>query len=97
MDAPPAVGVGALRAIGGCLLLHVDPSQNGLQWMQDALSQPPQGGGASGSWFHRVATISAPMTKTIAAWPISSLVRSEERRVGKECVSTCRSRWWQSH
>src|SRR3546814_18101586 len=23
--------------------------------------------------------------------------RSEERRVGKECVSPCRSRWWQSH
>src|SRR3546814_16996106 len=23
--------------------------------------------------------------------------RSEERRVGKECVSTCRSRWWPSH
>src|SRR3546814_11613011 len=23
--------------------------------------------------------------------------RSEERRVGKECVSTCRSRWWQDH
>src|SRR3546814_6944650 len=23
--------------------------------------------------------------------------RSEERRVGKECVSTCRSRWSQSH
>src|SRR3546814_17901376 len=22
------------------------------------------------------------------------LVRSEERRGGKECVSTCRSRWW---
>src|SRR3546814_19780394 len=22
-------------------------------------------------------------------------VRSEERRVGKECVSKCRSRWWQ--
>src|SRR3546814_19104987 len=22
-----------------------------------------------------------------------SLIRSEERRVGKECVSTCRSRW----
>src|SRR3546814_12567738 len=21
-------------------------------------------------------------------------VRSEERRVGEECVSTCRSRWW---
>src|SRR3546814_15038966 len=22
---------------------------------------------------------------------------SEERRVGKECVSTCRSRWWPEH
>src|SRR3546814_3837365 len=25
------------------------------------------------------------------------LERSEERRVGKECVSTCRSRWWPYH
>src|SRR3546814_19683634 len=24
-------------------------------------------------------------------------VRSEERRVGKECVSTCRSGWWPYH
>src|SRR3546814_11530044 len=23
--------------------------------------------------------------------------RSEERRVGKECVSPCKSRWWPSH
>src|SRR3546814_14368140 len=23
--------------------------------------------------------------------------RSEERRVGKECVRTCRSGWWQDH
>src|SRR3546814_19989516 len=27
----------------------------------------------------------------------SSLFRSEERRVGKECVSTCRSRWSPYH
>src|SRR3546814_9182360 len=26
-----------------------------------------------------------------------ALLRSEERRVGKECVSTCRSRWSPSH
>src|SRR3546814_5526644 len=25
------------------------------------------------------------------------IIRSEERRVGKECVSTCRSRWSPSH
>src|SRR3546814_13885934 len=24
-------------------------------------------------------------------------VRSDERRVGKECVSTCRTRWWPEH
>src|SRR3546814_20429431 len=28
---------------------------------------------------------------------IAGKVRSEERRVGKECVSTCRSRWSQYH
>src|SRR3546814_12302869 len=27
----------------------------------------------------------------------SLLLRSEERRVGKECVSTCRSRWSPDH
>src|SRR3546814_15783184 len=29
--------------------------------------------------------------------PIPFLKRSEERRVGKECVSTCRSRWSPYH
>src|SRR3546814_5584177 len=34
----------------------------------------------------------------IAGYSISSPTsRSEERRVGKECVSTCRSRWSPSH
>src|SRR3546814_12312164 len=28
---------------------------------------------------------------------IEDFIRTEERRVGKECVSTCRSRWWPSH
>src|SRR3546814_19741458 len=28
---------------------------------------------------------------------VDELVRSEERRVGKECVSTCRYRWWPDH
>src|SRR3546814_9683908 len=29
--------------------------------------------------------------------PIAAPTRSEERRVGKECVSTCRSRWSPYH
>src|SRR3546814_4452897 len=34
-----------------------------------------------------------------SSWTASQLViwRSEERRVGKECVSTCRSRWSPYH
>src|SRR3546814_6125400 len=28
---------------------------------------------------------------------VAALIRSEERRVGKECVSTCRSRWSPYH
>src|SRR3546814_14225490 len=28
---------------------------------------------------------------------VETVARSEERRVGKECVSTCRSRWSQYH
>src|SRR3546814_13198435 len=36
----------------------------------------------------------APPMVTPAGWIESGyLIRSEERRVGKECVSTCRSRW----
>src|SRR3546814_13689655 len=31
------------------------------------------------------------------AYTLSILKRSEERRVGKECVSTCRSRWSPYH
>src|SRR3546814_4057148 len=28
---------------------------------------------------------------------VGAVIRSEERRVGKECVSTCRSRWSPCH
>ena len=33
----------------------------------------------------------------IACWPRSTGPRSEERRVGKECTMTCRSRWSPYH
>src|SRR3546814_15803100 len=35
------------------------------------------------------ATLIVPFT----TWMLKGYFRSEERRVGKECVSTCRSRW----
>ena len=31
------------------------------------------------------------------SWPRDSCLRSEERRVGKECTSWCRSRWSPYH
>src|SRR3546814_18217938 len=37
-----------------------------------------------------------PFRERLHAAPIC-MVRSEERRVGKECVSTCRSRWSTDH
>src|SRR3546814_13248516 len=41
----------------------------------------------------------AYVNKIMAQYPYSAVVpvRSEERRVGKECVSTCRSRWSPYH
>src|SRR3546814_5598175 len=51
-----------------------------------------------------VTTSSPPALRTArqprsraAPWPRAAAHRSEERRVGKECVSTCRSRWSQYH
>src|SRR3546814_20308535 len=40
-----------------------------------------------------VAGVSAALVLTGAAAFAQTSRRSEERRVGKECVSTCRSRW----
>src|SRR3546814_14695517 len=42
----------------------------------------------------------APMSgivKNVRITTMGAVLRSEERRVGKECVSTCRSRWSPSH
>src|SRR3546814_20352903 len=39
-----------------------------------------------------------PVAGLCLGWPArEGFIRSEERRVGKECVSTCRSRWSRSH
>src|SRR3546814_17818710 len=40
---------------------------------------------------------STPIGTTSLVGAISTGMRSEERRVGKECVSTCRSRWSPYH
>src|SRR3546814_5868212 len=55
--------------------------------------------------FPRAGAISAPygrsapsrFARQATAAPGGDTPRSEERRVGKECVSTCRSRWSPYH
>src|SRR3546814_9801223 len=47
-------------------------------------------------------TAVVPLVETAAArvpdaWIEDKESRTEERRVGKGCVSTCRSRWWPHH
>src|SRR3546814_21033468 len=42
------------------------------------------------------ATALVPILRPMVA-PNNTIARSEERRVGKECVSTCRSRWSPSY
>src|SRR3546814_712223 len=41
--------------------------------------------------------VSHPISKPVIAAVNGFAFRSEERRVGKECVSTCRSRWSPYH
>src|SRR3546814_1784484 len=43
------------------------------------------------------ANIEEPLTTDEIAQHVCVSRRSEERRVGKECVSTCRSRWSPYH
>src|SRR3546814_14926762 len=44
-----------------------------------------------------VAAVAQPRLAVVTADARLHGDRSEERRVGKECVSTCRSRWWTYH
>src|SRR3546814_11057744 len=45
--------------------------------------------------FHGLARFASPAAVAVDGRTLQA--RSEERRVGKECVSTCRSRWWPYH
>src|SRR3546814_20442438 len=46
-------------------------------------------------------SVALETVSSIGLWPVfvdsEQIMRSEERRVGKECVSTCRSRWSPYH
>src|SRR3546814_13668907 len=68
----------------------------GLAALMDAarLTKPP---GASDMGFALGPRIKAGGRVGKSDLGVRLLTRSEERRVGKECVSTCRSRWSPYH
>src|SRR3546814_12474417 len=50
-----------------------------------------------GRWEVAQVNLSVGILIWVMIIPMLLKVRSEERRVGKECVSTCRSRWSTCH
>src|SRR3546814_13516514 len=59
-----------------------------------AVMVPP---GTSADHFRKVTLEHFDMSLGSGLSQVADKVRSEERRVGKECVSTCRSRWSPYH
>src|SRR3546814_9758423 len=57
----------------------------------------PDGDGREVCKEMRRAQVVAPIIMLTAVDGEADTIRSEERRVGKECVSTCRSRWSPYH
>src|SRR3546814_14842391 len=43
------------------------------------------------------STVLSSRLRSVKTHADEAIARSDERRVGKECVSTCRSRWSPSH
>src|SRR3546814_5723079 len=94
---------------GGCLVLFVCFKQKTeydvriSDWSSDVCSSDLEPLAKSSSSFSlMLSTISrdAPLSSDLGESPRLALsaapaafCRSEERRVGKECVSTCRARW----
>src|SRR3546814_11168140 len=68
-------------AVLSCIVVSKRSYQEGLIGV--ILQQPDWG-------FPRLTT---ELKVGMALWPSTISFRSEARRVGKECVSTCRSRW----
>src|SRR3546814_14615749 len=58
--------------------------------------QTPQQPVASGNYPYQLFVPKGYLTDKAKQYPVL-IFRSEERRVGKECVSTCRSRWSPYH
>src|SRR3546814_19073180 len=83
---------------------RTDPTRMKMTDQPHTPNPASDGSNAAEHWFLRLqrGACSADERRAFHAWQQASPVnatayRSEERRVGKECVSTCRSRWSPYH
>src|SRR3546814_7136372 len=84
---PIQVGIVGAGYMGRGIALHVPAGTPGMRIAaisNRTLSQAERA-------FHDAGCATPRRVDTAAG--LQSAIRSEERRVGKECVSTCRSRW----
>src|SRR3546814_15686727 len=87
-DAPPENENGALAPqhevnLVSCLILR-SLAKQGVSKDEARHSHCPT---------RRYSTMPASLAALASVSVMSAMTRSEERRVGKACVSTCRSRW----
>src|SRR3546814_18096460 len=79
MVAVPTLAGAVLRVVNGLLVDRIGPKRSG------AISQVIVIAGLFIAWLAGVSSFAGTLALGV--------IRSEERRVGKEGVSTCRSRW----
>src|SRR3546814_15594424 len=79
--------IGNVQAIGGS---RAELGQNGQP-------VPPELALLFSMAKNSVKTLEIPGNRGWMVISLGEVDRSEERRVGKECVSTCRSRWSPDH
>src|SRR3546814_13222615 len=91
---PEVTRIGQLEWLGGVSLTSPDPAFGGFSAMHvagDRFTLLSDGDNVVRFRMGRDWRIGAPQFTNLPAG------RSEERRVGKECVSTCRYRWSPYH
>src|SRR3546814_8447549 len=100
-----------LAASGGCLVFFFFSSRRrhtrcalvtgvqtcALPIFLGAHTLPPEYAGRGSEYIERVCKEMLPALHEEGLVDAVDVFRSEERRVGKECVSTCRSRWSPYH
>src|SRR3546814_15889048 len=96
LSSPIWANMGTERGLPiSCFNVYVPDHIEGITHkLGEVIMQTKIGGGTSGYFGHLRERGSAVTDNGKSSGAVS---RSEERRVGKECVSTCRSRWSQYH